>query len=114
MPMESLQVAYEQGWSGIAIKTYREHSFSLIAAAYAREKGLLLAMQDLTNPGLAVIHSALFAPHFPVCNGLELNSPQYIPEVNAQWLPRLAPLLEPTNGRHCLVINIPIGLGSTL
>lgn len=112
--MKQLQAAREQGWSGIALKTCRGHSFLLTAAAYAREHGMLLAMQDLTNPGIAAIHSALFAAHLPVFNGVELNSPQYTPDANTDWLPRLSALLEPTDGCHRLPQTIPYGLGSTL
>lgn len=114
MRMEDVVLACEQGWSGIAVKTCRGHSFSLLSAACARQRGLLLAMQDLTNPGLAAIHSALCAAHLPVFNGIELNSPQYTPEANAEWLPRLAPLLEPIDGKHRLPDVAPVGLGAQL
>lgn len=112
--MEALAEGRRQGWSGIAIKTCRGHSFALVTAAYAHEHGMRLALQDLTNPGLAAIHASLFAAHLPVCNGLELNSPQYTPDANAAWLPRLASLLAPTDGRHRLTATEPPGLGSAL
>lgn len=114
MSMDRLALAVEQGWSGIAFKTCRGHSFSLVAAAYAHENGMLLAMQDLTNPGIAAIHAALCAAHLPVFNGMELNSPQYTPEANSDWLPRLSALLEPIDGCHRIPSTIPVGLGSTL
>jgi L-alanine-DL-glutamate epimerase-like enolase superfamily enzyme len=112
--MERLALAEEQGWSGIAIKTCRGHSFALAAAARARERGLLLAAQDLTNPGIAAIHSALLAAHLPVFNGIELNSPQFTPEANADYLPRLRSLFEPTDGRHIAPDATADGLGSQL
>lgn len=99
---------------GIAIKACHGHSFALVAAAWAREQGMLLAMQDLTNPGLVAIQAALFAAYLPVCNGLELNSPQYTPEANAEWLPRLDRLFAPTNGCHYLPLTHTVGLGSAL
>ncbi len=114
MSMEALQAAKDQGWSGIAIKTCRGHSFSLLSAAAAYENGMLLAMQDLTNPGIAAIHAALVASYLPVCNGMELNSPQYTPEANAQFLPRLSALLEPGDGLHTLPSDSIIGLGANL
>ena len=107
--------AQAQGWSGFALKTCKGHSFALVAAAWARRHGLLLALQDLTNPGLSAIHAALFAAHIPTMNGVELNSPQYTPAANDAWLPRLAGLFYPGEGRHDVsgVLGAP-GLGSTL
>lgn len=106
--------ARKSGWSGFAIKTCKGHSFCLIAAAWARLNELQLVMQDLTNSGFAAIHSALFASHIHPRNGIELNSPQYTPEANAEWLPRLQSLLEPTDGLHRLPHSAPAGLGSGL
>jgi len=112
--MKRLALAEEQGWSGIAIKTFRGHSFALAAAARAHERGMRLAAQDLTNPGIAAIHSALLAAHLPVFNGLELNSPQFTPEANADYLPRLSDLFEPTDGRHHVPAHTAEGLGARL
>jgi L-alanine-DL-glutamate epimerase-like enolase superfamily enzyme len=109
-----LAEAKAQGWSGLALKTCKGHSFALIAAAWARDNGLLVSLQDLTNPGYAAIHAALFAAHVPTINGVELNSPQFTPAANAPWLPRLAGLLNPQDGTHHLPAAAPIGLGSEL
>jgi hypothetical protein len=109
-----LAEAREQGWSGLALKTCKGHSFTLIAAAWARENGMLLSMQDLTNPGYSMIHAALLAANLPTINGVELNSPQFTPAANEPWLPRLAPLFTPSDGVHRLADVRPIGLGSTL
>jgi L-alanine-DL-glutamate epimerase-like enolase superfamily enzyme len=105
--------AAAQGWSGFALKTCKGHSFSLVAAAWARENGLFVTMQDLTNPGLAAIHAALFASRIPTLNGIELNSPQFTPAANAEWLPRLGSLLDPTDGVHHVPPGDTLGLGST-
>lgn len=112
--MELLHAVQEQGWSGIAIKTCKGHSFSLVAAAWARQQGLQVCLQDLTNPGLSAIHSVLVAAHIPTLNGIELNSPQYTPDANANWLPRLSELFAPTDGLHRLPDTFPVGLGSQL
>jgi hypothetical protein len=109
-----MEEAVHQGWSGFALKTCKGHSFVLVAAAWARERGLKLALQDLTNPGLAAIHSALFAAHVPTCNGVEINSPQFTPAANAPWLPCLSGLFEPKKGVHHLAMTKPPGLGSAL
>jgi L-alanine-DL-glutamate epimerase-like enolase superfamily enzyme len=112
--LPSLVEAHRQGWTGIAIKTCKGHSPALVEAAWAHEHGMALFMQDLTNPGAAAVHSALLAAHLPVVNGLELNSPQYTPEANAEWLPRLADLFEPTAGRHHIPHPTPVGLGGNI
>ena len=111
---DHMERAAEQGWSGFALKTCKGQSFSLVAAAWAKARGLLLAQQDLTNPGLAAIHAYLMAAHLHTANGIELNAPQYTPDANTDWLPRLKPLLEPTDGYHRLPGGVPIGLGTGL
>jgi L-alanine-DL-glutamate epimerase-like enolase superfamily enzyme len=109
-----LRLAEEQGWAGLALKTCKGHSFALAAAAWARERGLPVALQDLTNPGLSAIHAAWFAAFVPTLNGVELNSPQFLPAANAAWLPRLAGLLDPQDGLHRLSGPVPVGLGGGL
>lgn len=109
-----LPLAQEQGWSGLALKTCKGHSFTLVAAAWARERGLPLAMQDLTNPGYAAIHSYLIAAHLGTINGIELNSAQYTPAANEAWLPRLSALFQPKGGQHKLCMSNLIGTGSSL
>lgn len=112
--LEALPLALAQGWSGLALKTCKGHSFALVCAAWAQRHGLLLSVQDLTNPGLSLIHAALFAAHLPAINGIELNSPQFLPGANAGWLPGLAPLFAPADGFHRIPMPLPHGLGSTL
>ena len=104
----------EQGWGGLALKTCKGHSFALVAAAWAHQRGLLLSMQDLTNPGYAAIHAALLTARLPTNLGIELNSPQYTPAANEPWLPRLAPFFRVEGGVHRLPDWNPAGLGSAL
>jgi L-alanine-DL-glutamate epimerase-like enolase superfamily enzyme len=111
--LERLPLAIEQGWSGLALKTCKGHSFVLMVAAWARRHGWQLTMQDLTNPGLAAIHSYLLAARLPLLGGIELNSPQFTPHANEPWLPRLAPLFDVRDGFHRLPTDVP-GLGSRL
>lgn len=106
-----LTLAESQGWNGVAVKTCRGHSFALATAAWAHARGWTLNMMDLTNPGFAAIHSAFFGAHLPGVTAIELNATQYTPAANAEWLPRLASLLEPGDGTHRLPMPIPVGLG---
>jgi L-alanine-DL-glutamate epimerase-like enolase superfamily enzyme len=109
-----LPEAAEQGWTGLALKSCKGHSFTLVAAAWAREHGMRLSLQDLTNPGYAMIHAALLAANLPTINGVELNSPQFTPAANEPWLPRLADLFMPRDGVHRLANARLEGLGSAL
>ncbi|MCK6487077.1 MAG: hypothetical protein L6R48_01840 [Planctomycetes bacterium] len=112
--LESLPLALAQGWSGLALKTCKGHSFALVCAAWAQRHGLLLSVQDLTNTGLSMLHAALFAAHLPSLNGVELNSPQFLPQANAGWDRALPGLFTPQRGRHQLPRPLPPGLGSCL
>ncbi len=109
--LDLLPIAAEQGWSGLAIKTCKGHSFALVAAAWAHERGLVISMQDLTNPGISAIHSALFSAYLPTINGVELNSPQFTPAANASYQADWPGLFDVHDGQHVLANVSPIGLG---
>ena len=109
-----MEIAKSQGWSGFALKTCKGHSMLLVAAAWAKENGLLISLQDLTNPGISLIHGALTGAHLPTINGAELNSPQFTPDANRYFLPRLSMLFTPAGGFHRLPETMPVGLGSRL
>jgi hypothetical protein len=111
--LELMQEAKDQGWSGFALKTCKGHSFALVAAAWAKQNGMLLSLQDLTNPGLSMIHAALFSAHVHTINDVELNSPEFTPAANQAWLPRLPGLFDPHDGVHKLPEQRLVGLGST-
>lgn len=112
--MADLATADRMGWSGIAVKTCKGHSFALAAAAWAQQHDLTISVQDLTNIGRSAIHSYLLAAHLPSINGIELNSPQYLPRANDPWLPRLAGLFDPRDGHHRLDATGLRGLGSQM
>jgi L-alanine-DL-glutamate epimerase-like enolase superfamily enzyme len=112
--LELLPLAKEQGWNGLALKTCKGHSFALVAAAWAHENGMLVSLQDLTNPGYSMIHAALFSAYIPMINGVELNSPQFTPDANSEWLPRLAALMDPSDGHHELPDVFSAGLGGQM
>ena len=109
-----LEESRRQGYSGLALKTCKGHSMLLASAAWARQHNMLISLQDLTNPGIALIHAALVGSHLPTINGAELNSPQFTPAANYEFLPRLQDLFEPRDGLHQLPHTVPDGLGSNL
>ncbi len=112
--LNSLTEAEQQGYNGIALKTCKGHSMLLVCAAWTHQHQMCLSLQDLTNPGIALIHAALVGSHLPTINGAELNSPQFTPAANSEFLPRLAELFEPRDGLHRLPAAMPVGLGSHL
>jgi L-alanine-DL-glutamate epimerase-like enolase superfamily enzyme len=78
--LDKLELVEDLGWSGVALKTGRGHSQSLLAYCWARSKNRYITMQDLTNPGLALVHSANMCSHFAISvKAFEHNSRQYIP-----------------------------------
>jgi L-alanine-DL-glutamate epimerase-like enolase superfamily enzyme len=103
-----------QCYSGLGLKTCKGHSMMLVCAALAKQNGLLISLQDLTNPGIAAIHAALAGAHLPTINGVELNSQQFTPAANEGFAERLAELFYPHGGVHRLAREIPVGLGSHL
>ncbi len=71
--------AKKLGWSGLALKTCKGHSMELLLAALASHHGLPYTIQDLTNPKLALIHSAGFAARTYPMMGVEANAHQFFP-----------------------------------
>lgn len=111
---QSLTTAAAQGWNGLALKTCKGHSFALLAAAWAVQRDWTLSVMDLTNPGIAAVHSALLASHLPGVDWIELNAIQYTPAAHEALLPRLEGLLAPPDGIHRVPVPIPTGLGSRI
>lgn len=77
--LETFDLALELGWSGIALKTCKGHSADMIYCAKAREAGIPYTVQDLTNPGLALIHSVGLGARTYTMLGVEANSRQFFP-----------------------------------
>ncbi len=77
--LEALQLGLDLGWSGLALKTCKGHSMDMVLAAKAKEEGIPYALQDLTNPSLALIHSVGMGARLYTMMGLEANSRQFFP-----------------------------------
>ncbi len=77
--LETFDLAMELGWSGIAMKTCKGHSADMIFAAKAGKLNIPYAVQDLTNPSLALIHSVGLGARLYTIMGVEANSRQFFP-----------------------------------
>lgn len=77
--LESFDLALSLGWSGVALKICKCHSSALLMVAKSREMGIPYSVQDLTCPGLALVHSAGFAARIDPIKGFEYNARQYLP-----------------------------------
>ena len=78
--LENLDWIHRLGWSGLAVKTCKGHTHSLLAYCWGRHHRLYLTLQDLTNPGLALVHSANFCAHLRLdVDCFEGNYRQFMP-----------------------------------
>ncbi|MCA9080930.1 MAG: hypothetical protein KDA58_10255 [Planctomycetaceae bacterium] len=82
---ESLLLAREQGYSGVALKACKGQTEALFAAAAAQKFGMFLCVQDLTCPGYSFLHSASLAARIPGVAAIEGNGRQYCPAANRVW-----------------------------
>ena len=80
--LESLQLAREQGYSGVALKACKGHTEALLMGAAAQKYGMFLCVQDLSCPGFSFLHSASIAARIPTIAAIEGNSRQYCPAGN--------------------------------
>lgn len=81
--IEDMDVALELGWSGIALKICKCHSMELLLAAKAAASNIPYAMQDLTCPGIALLHSVGLTARLNPVLGVETNARQYYPDTSA-------------------------------
>jgi hypothetical protein len=109
---EALLVGREQGYTGVAIKTCKGHTDSLLLAAAAQKFGMLVCAQDLTCPGYSYLHYASLAARLPKVDAFEANGRQYAaPRVNKEWAKRFPDAFEVINGTVRTETLDAIGLG---
>lgn len=112
LDLETLLLAREQGYTGVAFKACKGQTQSLLLAAAAQKFGLFRCVQDLTCPGASLIHSAGLAAHIPGVAAIEANSRQYCPAANEQWEKRFPGVFTTRNGQmNTALLNGP-GLGA--
>ncbi|MCF7949023.1 MAG: mandelate racemase/muconate lactonizing enzyme family protein [Spirochaetia bacterium] len=78
-----LMPARRLGWSGVALKTCKTYTASILMASLAQSYGMPLMVQDLTNPMLAALSHTSFAAFVPTLMGFEANASQFYPEASA-------------------------------
>ena len=70
------------GWTGVALKTCKTQTGTLLSLCWAKAHGMTLMVQDLTNPMLAQIPHVLLAAHAGTIMGVETNAMQFYPEAS--------------------------------
>jgi L-alanine-DL-glutamate epimerase-like enolase superfamily enzyme len=110
--LESLHLAREVGYTGVAFKACKGQSQSMLLAAAAQKLGMFRCVQDLSCPGASLIQSAGIAAHVPGVAAIEANSRQYCPASNAAWVPRFPGVFAIRDGTmNTAILNGP-GLGA--
>ena len=80
--LADIDLALDLGWSGIALKTCKCHTLNLLMLAQAEMSGIPYTVQDLTNPGIALLHSVGLAARTRPLLGVETNARQYYPDIS--------------------------------
>ena len=109
--LESLLLAREQGYSGIALKACKGHSEALLMGAAAQKYNLFLCVQDLTCVGASFLHSASIAARVPTVAAIEGNGRQYCPVGNRDWEERFPGMFKITDGTVATAELSGAGLG---
>jgi L-alanine-DL-glutamate epimerase-like enolase superfamily enzyme len=97
--LEAIDLAVELGWSGIALKTCKSQSLMLLALAKAHDLNLHISVQDLTNPGIALLQSAGLAARLPVTRPIETNARQYFPDTSSPEGAVFPGIFRPSHGQ---------------
>lgn len=110
---ESLLLAREFGYTGVALKACKGQTESLLMAAAALKHGMFLCVQDLTCPGASFLHSAGIAARIPGVAAIEGNGRQYCPAGNVDWADRFPGMFRVTDGTIATGSLTNVGLGHT-
>ena len=96
--LDSLMLAREMGYTGVALKACKGQSQTVLMAAAAQKYNMFLCVQDLTCPGASLIHSVGIAARVPAVAGIEANARQYVPAANEPWRHRFPGVFTITDG----------------
>jgi hypothetical protein len=108
---ESLLLAREQGYTGIALKACKGQSDSLLLAAAGQKFGMFLCVQDLTCPGSSFLHSASLAARIPGVAAIEGNGRQYCPTANRRMRAQYPAMFDIKDGTVGTGVLSGVGLG---
>lgn len=111
--LESLLMARDLGYTGVALKACKGQSHAMLMAAAARKYDMFVCVQDLTCPGASLIHSAGISAHVPGVAGIEANARQYVPAANTAWERRFPGIFNVTDGYIRTAEIRGYGLGAT-
>jgi L-alanine-DL-glutamate epimerase-like enolase superfamily enzyme len=110
--LESLLLARDMGYTGVALKACKGQSQALLMAAAAQKFGMFVCVQDLTCPGASLIHSAGIAARVPGNAGIEANARQFVPAANLPWEARFPGLFTIREGMMATGQLTGLGLGA--
>ncbi|MDF2721771.1 MAG: transrane prediction [Paenibacillus sp.] len=79
---DDFHYALDRGWTGIALKTCKCHSKALLFACLAEQRQIPYTVQDLSNPGIALVHSVGLAARLNTIAGVEANSVQFFSHIS--------------------------------
>jgi L-alanine-DL-glutamate epimerase-like enolase superfamily enzyme len=96
--LDTLLMAREMGYTGVALKACKGQSGTLLMAAAAQKYKMFRCVQDLTCPGAAFVHSVGIAAHIPGTSALEANAREYVPGASAGWEKRYPGLFNVRDG----------------
>lgn len=108
---QMVRLGRELGWNGVALKVCKTMTGAILSACWAKEHGMLLMVQDLTNPMLATVPHVLLAAHVGTIRGVECNAPQFYPAASLEDEKRHPGLYERRNGRVDLSTLTGSGFG---
>jgi hypothetical protein len=112
LDLESMQMAREMGYTGVAFKACKGQTQTVLLAAAAQKYGMFRCVQDLSCPGASLIQSASIAAHIPGVAAIEANSRQYCPAANDPWQAKLPGVFTIRDGTmNTAILNGP-GLGA--
>ena len=96
--LDTLLLAREMGYTGVALKACKGQSQTLLLAAAAQKYKMFRCVQDLTCPGAALVHSAGIAAHVPGVSALEANAREYVPAASVGWEKRYPGIFDVRDG----------------
>jgi L-alanine-DL-glutamate epimerase-like enolase superfamily enzyme len=112
LDLESMQLAREMGYTGVAFKACKGQTQTVLLAAAAQKYGMFRCVQDLSCPGASLIQSASIAAHIPGVAAIEANSRQYCPAANEAWQEKFPGVFIIRDGTmNTAILNGP-GLGA--